>query len=272
MDLDWPPRALLSPLGEYERWAPVYDLFYYDVGDDVAFYLDRAAAALPAGGAVLELGSGTGRLAEHLLRAGHTVVGCDASASMLARADSRLARFGDRWQAAHVDVRELRLPQRFELAVAPYGMVAHLLTDADRLAAFRAVHDHLAPGGQFVFDDRPAWLADPADSGVWQVVKTVTDPDTGLLVRQTTNFMGVADGPYTVKYDAVDWLDGDRVTRREMMRVVFRDIALADELALLRAAGFDQIEALGGFDGRPFDFDDPSRAARLILCCRRGHG
>lgn len=269
--LDWPPAGPVSPDSDYDRWAAVYDLLHQDVGDDVPYYLDWASRVVPAGGAVLELGTGTGRLAEHLLRAGYAVVGCDASAAMLARGEARLAPFGDRWQPVHMDLRQLRLAQRFALAVAPYGMVAHLLTDSDRLAAFTAVHDHLTPGGWFVFDDRPTWLSGPVDASEWRVARVVQDPASAQTVRQTTNLMVVADQPYVVRYDAIDWLAADRVVQRWMMRVVFRDIALDDELALLRRAGFATVEVLGGFDGRPFDRACPGDAARLVLCCRRGH-
>jgi hypothetical protein len=38
---------------------------------------------------------------------------------------------------------------------------------------------------------------------------------------------------------------------------------------LLAAAGFEQIEVLGGFDGRPFDPSNLAANERLIIRCRR---
>jgi SAM-dependent methyltransferase len=49
-------------------------------------FADAAACYVRAGGAILDLGCGTGDLARFLSRAGFNVVGCDVSASMLTKA------------------------------------------------------------------------------------------------------------------------------------------------------------------------------------------
>jgi hypothetical protein len=50
---------------------------------------------------------------------------------------------------------------------------------------------------------------------------------------------------------------------------VFRNIPLADELALLRRAGFTDIELFGDFSGRPFNHADLAANQRLVIKCRR---
>jgi SAM-dependent methyltransferase len=272
--LDW-PAAEEGDTGEvYARYAEVYDAFFGDIRSDAGFYLKRAAELLSPGDEVLEIGSGTGRVAEHLLREGYRVTGVDASDAMLKRATTRLAPYGDRYRSLHADVRTMTLPQRFPLAVAPYGMVAHLLADADRLATFRRVYDKLAPGGLFVFDDMPGWLAAArgspiADGTALDVRTTTTIPETQTTIRLMSNAFDVADKPYTVRYDVIDWLTDGRVARRKVIRVVFRNIALADELALLAEAGFTDVRLYGGFDGRPFDANDLSKNERVVISCRR---
>ena len=65
-----------------DGFADVYDDWYGDVSpveDTVAFVRERTD------GLVVEFGSGTGRIAEPLRRAGATVVGLDASLAMLRR-------------------------------------------------------------------------------------------------------------------------------------------------------------------------------------------
>ena len=64
-------------------YADVYDDWYADVSDVDATV--SAVVELAAGGAVLELGVGTGRLAIPLARAGLNVTGIDASTAMLDR-------------------------------------------------------------------------------------------------------------------------------------------------------------------------------------------
>ena len=77
-----------------------YDAFYAGgappIAGDIAFY-DRLAQA--AGGPVLELGCGTGRIALALAQAGLSVTGVDVSAGMLAlarRKSERLAAAASR--------------------------------------------------------------------------------------------------------------------------------------------------------------------------------
>jgi len=64
--------------------APVYL-----VRPDIAFYVEEANRSAE-GSVVLELGSGTGRLTLPLARAGHPVIGLDASPAMLTRARAKL--------------------------------------------------------------------------------------------------------------------------------------------------------------------------------------
>lgn len=271
MNLDWPPRDEPEPGEEYASYAEVYDLLFDGLDKDVAFYLDVARRHLPPAGTLLELGTGTGRLTWRLLEAGFGVVGVDPSEPMLRRAAVRLARYGPRAQLVHDDAQAVQLGRRFGLAVAPYGMVAHLHDDAERLAVFRNVHEHLQPGGMFVFDDLPGWMAGPSDGGRLDPYGCARDPVTGLDVRLTTNMMDVAGSPLSVRYDFIDWLDASgQVARRMIVRVRFRNIALAEETALLRQAGFVHIDLLGGFDGRPLRPDEPCANTRLIMLCRRG--
>ncbi len=271
MDLNWPPGASLPAAAEYDDYAAVYDLLHGDQTPDVDFYLRAAAAAVPPGGSVLELGVGTGRLTAHLLRAGYRVVGVDASEAMLRQARRRLAGCPGEVRLVAGTIEAMALGERFALAVAPFGMVAHLLSDATRQAAFGAVAAHLLPGGSFVYDDRPGWLAPATASGAWEVRREVLDPETGYTVRLVANLFEAADQPCTIEYDILDWLAGERVVRRAVVRFVYRDIPLPLERQFLAAAGFAEVEVCGGFDGRPFQPADLAANDRLILWCRRPH-
>lgn len=266
--LDWPVEDSAAAGDEYARYAGVYDVLFGDLSDDLDFYLARAAAVLEPNGAVLELGTGTGRVAARFLAAGHRVVGLEANAEMLALARAKLGS-DPRFFGVQADVRTARLDQRFRLAVAPYGMVAHLLTDDDRRAAFRTTYEHLEPGGTFVFDDMPGWLAGAADGTQLEQRRVGRDPRTGSDVRLLSNCVDVAGLPLTVRYDFIDWLAGGEVEKRIVIRVVFRNIPLEDDLRLLRDAGFSDVELLGDFDGRPFDRDRLGSNHRLVVVARK---
>ena len=269
MSLAWPPTDPLDCNSTYAAYAEIYDALFDHFSYETEFYVRQAQEIAGDGGRILELGSGTGRLTRHLLAAGFTLAAVDPSAEMLARAGPRLASFGARYQPHQTDIRQLRLGETFPLAIAPYGMVAHLLTDDDRLEAFTRVREHLAPGGKFIFDDMPAWLGPPADATQLHERSRGVDPATGLTVRLLCNTMDVADAPLSVRYDIIDWLRDEKVARRVIVRVVFRNIPLDEELRLLRRAGFDQIELLGDFKRNPFRRDDPAGNQRLVVSCRR---
>jgi trans-aconitate 2-methyltransferase len=98
---------------------------------------------------VLDLGCGTGRDAEHLLRLlphGH-VVAVDGSGQMLRKLRRRLANNLDRVTVVQADLRQpLRLVQAVDAAVS----VATLHWLPDHAAVFRNVAAALRPGGQFI--------------------------------------------------------------------------------------------------------------------------
>jgi SAM-dependent methyltransferase len=71
-------------MNDYTPFAELYDLFYDDFREDIEMYRGFAARA---GGPILEVGSGTGRVALALAGEGHTVVGLELSEAM------RLAQF-----------------------------------------------------------------------------------------------------------------------------------------------------------------------------------
>jgi SAM-dependent methyltransferase len=250
----------------YARYADVYDALFSELQDDLGFYLRLASAK---SGPILELGAGTGRVTERLLRAGYPVTGIDVSAAMLAHAAVRLAPFAPRFTSICGDVRAMRLPDRFPLAVAPYGMVAHLLTDADRLATFRAVRDHLEPGGVFAFDDRPSWLGEQADGTRLEHNRSGFDPIAKLPVRLLSNSVDFAGSSVSMRYDFIDWLEGGRVARRKIVRITFRNIPLDEELALLAEAGLSDVKIFADFDETPFDREHLTANKRVVVTCRR---
>ena len=170
-------------------------------GADLAFWEELATAA--DGGPVLDLGCGTGRVALHLARRGHEVVGLDVDPELIAVLQARAE--GLPLEAVLADARDFRLDGRVGLALAPMQTL-QLLDDAeDRLACLRCVSAHLPPGGLFAAaileqmpepDDSPPPLPDVREVDGWVYSSLAVEAAVGSgeiyvkRIRQTVSPAG----------------------------------------------------------------------------------
>jgi SAM-dependent methyltransferase len=139
---------------EYGDIADLYDhVVPYRQRADVGFFVEAARAA---GGAVLEVGCGTGRVLIPTARAGIEVTGVDLSARMLAVCRQRLAVEPEtvraRARLVQADMRRFEAGQRFALATLPFRPFQHLLTVEDQLACLSCIHSHLVENGILIVD------------------------------------------------------------------------------------------------------------------------
>jgi SAM-dependent methyltransferase len=124
----------------------------------------RYAADLPlwadlareAGGPVLDVGAGTGRVTLDLASRGTAVVALDADASLLEALERRAA--GLPVETVVADARSFSLARRFPLVLVPMQTLQLLGGSPGRTAFLRRALGHLAPGGMLA-----AALADAMD-------------------------------------------------------------------------------------------------------------
>ncbi len=133
----------------YRDWAGDYDANSRGVAGDVEFYADLAAAA---GGLVVELGVGTGRIVLPCARAGARVHGVDAEPAMLVIAREKAAAEGldggiSLVQGDMRDAGTWALPEPAALVMIPFRTFLHNLTVEDQVATLQACHRSLVPGG-----------------------------------------------------------------------------------------------------------------------------
>ncbi|RAK02238.1 trans-aconitate methyltransferase [Larkinella arboricola] len=91
---------------------------------------------------ILDLGCGSGELTQQLANRGATVIGLDASASMLDKARQQFPELD--FQLA--DATRFEVPQRFDAIFS--NATLHWITDYE--AVIRQMHQHLKPGGRLV--------------------------------------------------------------------------------------------------------------------------
>lgn len=264
----------MDAAGGYDEYAFVADL-YDHVGPyreraDVAFFVE---AARHAGGPVLELGCGTGRVLIPTARAGIDIVGLDLSPHMLGVCRRRLREEPDAVQArarlVEADMRRFELEQTFTLVTIPFRPFQHLLTVDDQLACLRTIAAHLADGGRLVLD-----LFNPSLEALVQQREGVESgeeppfmtPDGRRVVRRhatiaVNRFEQV--NRFALIYD-VTHPDGreERLVHAFSMRYLFR----FEAEHLLRRAGFEIERVLADYDGSPYGSKYPGE---LIFVARK---
>jgi ubiquinone/menaquinone biosynthesis C-methylase UbiE len=235
----------------WDEYAPFYDWENArTVGRrDVAFWRHLASEHA---GPVLELGCGTGRIAMPLLKAGVTLVGVDRSGAMLDRARRRAkrARITRRALFVRADIRDLPLrDRRFDLVMAPYGILQSLTRDRDLDATLASVARVLRPGGLFGIDlvpDLPRW----------------SEYERKVSLRGRRNAASSLTLVESVRQDRrrkLTIFDQEYIERRGRTRRVhrfaltFRTLSVPAMVARLEAAGFSIRAILGDYQGRPWD-------------------
>jgi SAM-dependent methyltransferase len=242
--------------------ARFYDAVYARVRDGVdnEYYLSMMAAAR---GPVLEIGSGTGRLLREALRRGIDAWGIDANPSMVERCREQVPN-GARERVSVADAVSMHLGRRFALVAAPFRVLSHVEAVEDQLRLLDTVHQHLVPGGVFVFDlyvpNLKLLLEGMPETcdfdGEWSPgrrLRRFVSSKPADLARQTNHV--------TMRF-AWDEKDGERWGDWEFdMRFFFRF-----EVEHLVARSKLRLEALhGDFAEGPLD----ARSRELVAVCRR---
>jgi len=252
----------------WDEYAPFYDWENARTlgRRDVPFWRQLARHA---GGPVLELGCGTGRIALPLGRAGASVVGLDRSAPMLARARQRVrrSRLQGRVRLVRGDIRLLPFAGAFPLVIAPYGVLQSLLRERDLALTLTAVHAVLEPGGTFGMElvaDLPSWKEYRRRLSLSGWRRRVGGAHITLVetVRQDrARRLTIFDQEFTERRG--------RIRRMRRFSLTFRTLTVPQMTRRLEKAGFEVTAVLGDYRGGPWD---PRAEVWIILARRKRHG
>jgi SAM-dependent methyltransferase len=134
-----------------EREAAVYDDHVAEMFDPaVVTPVVETLADLAGGGAALEMGIGTGRIALPLAERGVPVHGIDASAAMVAKLRTKPGN--DAIDVTIGDFATARVDGRFALVYLIFNTIFNLKTQDEQVACFQNAGDHLDSGGHFVIE------------------------------------------------------------------------------------------------------------------------
>jgi len=238
-------------------------------GDDIAFFRSLAEQA---GGPVLELGCGTGRVAIPLAEAGFDVVGLDRSTAMLARARARADAAGPgvagRLRLVEGDMTETRAWDGFGLAFAAARAFMSILEPDDQLRTLRLVREQLRPDGLLaidVFDPRFDLLG-PDGGPARTDVGRFLNPDTGRPVRVTVldRVNDQVRQRFTEHWEFAELDELGHAIRTDVEALTLRWTFRHEMLHLLVRAGFEPAAEYSDYAGSP-----PAYGKEQIWVARR---
>jgi SAM-dependent methyltransferase len=132
-----------------ENFSRFYDTVYNSLRTiDHDFYLRKIKESK---GAVLEIGTGTGRFFLEALKEGADIYGIDVSGNMLRILKNKLSA-KEHHRIFLMDATEMSLTKKFNLIIAPFRVFSHVISISDQLQFLDNVHAHLDVGGTFIFD------------------------------------------------------------------------------------------------------------------------
>jgi SAM-dependent methyltransferase len=261
-----------SDLLDHNNLEAFSDPINYDQEDPsdtgVAFY---SALAREAGGSVLEIACGTGRVTIPIAKLGFPTTGLDIVPGMLERARSKSAGLPVRWVEA--DARTFDLHEQFRLIFLTGNAFQAFVTNAEQDALLQRVHAHLHDEGLFAFETRnPLFPNTRTREGFFPLLETRAEAEErppfidvdGHEVRESI----------TQVYDHVmqilhltgqkRWHDG-KAERTKITRTALRYTFPQELAALLHHNGFRIERQYGDWNYEPLGATSPS----IITICRK---
>jgi SAM-dependent methyltransferase len=190
-----------------------------------------------AGGPVLELGAGTGRVAVSLARAGHEVVALDEDAALLRALEERASGLDVATVCA--DARGFDLNRTFALCLVPMQTLQLVSGPEARAAVLGCAHRHLERGG--VFAAALAADLEPFDADASPPLPDLREDNGVVYASRPVALRREGGGIVIERIRETVAPDGERTEERDV--IVLADVEPATIEAEMQAAGFHTLPA-----------------------------
>ncbi len=154
---------------------------------------------------ILDLGCGTGGHAVLFAQRGYQLSGVDLSESMLSIAREKAKELNLSIDYHLQNIQQLQLEQTFDAVVSMFAVMGYQTSNHDLEDTIQGVHQHLNPGGLFIFDGwfGPAVLIERPSERT-KIIET----DTGRIIRHARPELDVVNQVVNVIYKVLH-LQGD---------------------------------------------------------------
>jgi SAM-dependent methyltransferase len=208
-----------------------------------------------AGGPILDLGAGTGRVAADLAARGHELVALDNDPELL----EALAARAPSAATVHADACDFELGRRFALVLAPMQLVQILGGPGARLAMLQRVLAHLEQGGTFA-----AALAKPADAlpdgDPAPPLPDMLESEGWVFSSQPVSVLERNDHVVVTRRRQAVSPDGE--LREDVVEIALELLGVEQFELELRTAGFTELE-------RRDIPETPDHIGSTVVLCRR---
>jgi SAM-dependent methyltransferase len=248
---------------EYPKhFARFYDTIYMEIRDtaDKDFFLNNISEAR---GKVLEVGVGTGRFLKTALIEGADIYGIDTSPDMLDVLYDKIAT-EDHHRISRQSVADFTFNFKFNLILAPFRVMMHVMETENQIKAINNVYDHLEPGGNFIFD---AFVPDLKYiiKGFENFVDFEGEYEDGKMLKRTVSTSPDLINQIILTEFILEWEDEEDQIQQEKWTVPLRFFFRYELEHLMERTKFESYNILGDFKGNPLTKD----AKEFIVVCKK---
>jgi SAM-dependent methyltransferase len=221
--------------------------------EDLPFWLELASRA---GGPILELGCGTGRVLIPLAQAGYHTIGLDNDPAMLKFLQSHLRpdiQYSP--ELIEADITEFDLARQFPLIILPCNTIS-TLSNEQRVFCLGCVRRHLRYGGIFAVSlPNPELLLRLPTHSKPEIEEEFIYPETGNPVQVSSSWRRKKN-TFNVTW-TYDHLLPDGTVDRMEVNSTHQVIDLSIYRADLENSGFVVTELFGDFDNSAYTSNSP---------------
>jgi SAM-dependent methyltransferase len=217
---------------------------------------------LNAKGRILEIGVGTGRFFIDALRRGADIYGIDISNNMLHILIGKLEE-DQHYRISNQSIVDFSFDNTFDLILAPFRVMMHVLDKNDQIKALNNIHKHLNARGKCIFDTFVPDLKQLAD-GLNSVIDFENEYEEGKKLKRIVSSRSDLIHQLIHVHFKIEWEEDDMI-RHEDWELPLRYFFRYELEHLIERSDFSQYEILGDYDGNKLNED----SKEFIVVCQK---
>jgi SAM-dependent methyltransferase len=182
---------------QFLEYSKYYDLLYKDKDyeKETSFIVKQLHDLKKTNGKILEIGCGTGRHAELLVRNGYSVHGIDVSAQMIEMAKKRE---GENLVFEKKSIDEVQGDEQYDIIISLFHVVSYFHTNEAQDQLFKKISKLIKKDGVVLFD---YWYGPGVLTDKPSVRKKIVSSEEMEIVRVSTPAMHINENMVDVHFD-----------------------------------------------------------------------